>query len=592
MLKELHVRNYALIDELTTDFSDNLTILSGETGAGKSIIVGALGLVLGEKARTSSIRSGAESCTVEGRFELERTHPVHAVLMSRGMADEASPGEATPGEASNIDRATLDMSLVIRRVVTRAGTSKCFINGFQVSVRDLQEITSLLIDIHGQHQHQSLLAVRNHLILLDKYGKLEADLAAYQKSYKSMIRIRERIVALTVDEREKERRMDILRYSIEEIEKTALQEGEEEELDQEYKILKNYEKLLSAVSATHTLLKAGDMSAITQLEQAVQELQRIHTISPEAASGVKDLESAKILVEECAYTLQNYIESISYEPGRIDRILTRLEQVKTLKKKYGETVSEIEAYRKKCEEELESLESNEEAIGQLEKAWQAEQEKARRAAIELSARRRVAAKTLEESVMKELSFLSMAKARFKVQIIYSERTAGSGADEPTVSIDGRDYNLLAAGLDKVEFLISTNTGEPLLPLKNVASGGELSRIMLAIKTVLGDVDPIRTFVFDEIDAGIGGKVAWAVGNRLKELSTMKQILCITHQAQIASRASLNLRVDKENRNGRTVTSIRKLGNEERVAEVARMISGKTISEAALKQAHEMISEGA
>jgi len=192
--------------------------------------------------------------------------------------------------------------------------------------------------------------------------------------------------------------------------------------------------------------------------------------------------------------------------------------------------------------------------------------------------------------MKELSFLSMAKARFKVQISYSESAAEARNNEPVVHIDGKDYDLLANGLDRVEFMISTNVGEPLLPLKNVASGGELSRIMLAIKTVLGDVDPIRTFVFDEIDAGIGGKVAWAVGNRLKELSAMKQILCITHQAQIASRANLNLRVDKENRDGRTVTLVRELGNKERVAEVARMISGKSISEAALKQAHEMISD--
>jgi len=570
MLKELYIRNYALIDELTTGFSDNLTILSGETGAGKSIIVGALGLVLGEKARTSSIRSGSESCTVEGRFELESSHPVSRYLSSSGIADENS--------------------LIIRRVVTKSGSSKCFINGLQVSVRDLQEITGLLIDIHGQHQHQSLLTVRNHLLLLDKYGKLEADLGVYQQSYKNLNTLRERIDALTVDEREKERRIDILRYSIQEIEKAGLKEGEEEELEQEYKILKNYEQLISAISATHTLLRAGDSSAITQLEQAIDELQRISTISPEIGAGVKDLESAKILVEECAYSLQNYIDGIEYEPGKIDTLLSRLEQVKMLKKKYGETVSAIESYRQKCEEELQSLESNEQTIKQLEKEWKVELEKAQRSAIELTARRRVAAKTLEESVMKELSFLSMAKARYKVLIGYSESTAGAIGNEPKVHIDGKDYDLLQGGLDRVEFMISTNVGEPLLPLKNVASGGELSRIMLAIKTVLGDVDPIRTFVFDEIDAGIGGKVAWAVGNRLKELSRKKQILCITHQAQIASRANLNIRVDKASRDGRAVTSVRELGGRERVAEVARMISGKSISEAALKQAHEMLSE--
>jgi DNA repair protein RecN (Recombination protein N) len=570
MLKELYIRNYALIDELTVGFSNNLTVLSGETGAGKSIIVGALGLVLGEKARTSSIRSGMENCTVEGRFEIESSHPVSLQLASKGMTDENS--------------------LVIRRVITRSGSSKCFINGLQVGVRDLQEITSLLIDIHGQHQHQSLLTVRNHLLLLDRYGKLEHDLGVYQKSYKNLNALRERIETLTMDEREKERRIDILRYSIQEIESAALVEGEEETLEQEHRILKNYEQLISAVSATHGLLRSGDSSALTQLEQSIDELQRISELSKEIGASVKDLESAKILVEECAYNLQTYIDGIEYEPGRIDRILSRLEQVKTLKKKYGETVSAIEAYRLKCEEELQSLESNEQTIRKLEEKWNVELERAQRSAIELSARRRVAAKTLEESVMKELAFLSMGKARFKVQIIYSESGAGENAIKPTVPINGKYYALLPTGLDRTEFMISTNVGEPLLPLKNVASGGELSRIMLAIKTVLGNVDPIRTFVFDEIDAGIGGKVAWAVGNRLKELSTMKQVLCITHQAQIASRASLNVRVDKINRDGRSVTSVKELGGRDKVAEVARMISGKSISEAALKQAHEMISE--
>jgi DNA repair protein RecN (Recombination protein N) len=570
MLKELYIRNYALIDELTIGFSDNLTILSGETGAGKSIIVGALGLVLGEKARTSSIRSGKESCTVEGRFEIEPSHPVSLHLSSRGMVD--------------------DSSLVIRRVVTRSGGSKCFINGLQVGVRDLQEITGLLIDIHGQHQHQSLLTVRNHLLLLDRYGKLENDLEVYQKSYRSLNALRERIEALTMDEREKERRIDILRYSIQEMDSAGLEEGEEEELEQEHRILKNYEQLISAVSATHAMLKTDDSSALTMLEESIDELLRISELSTEIGTSVKDLESAKVLVEECAYNLQSYIDGIEYEPGKIDRILSRLEQVKTLKKKYGETVSAIEAYRQKCEEELQSLESNEQTIKKLEEQWKGELERAQRFAIELSARRRVAAKTLEESVMKELSFLSMGKARFKVQITYRESAAGENDIQPAVPIDEKYFQLLPNGLDRVEFMISTNVGEPLLPLKNVASGGELSRIMLAIKTVLGNVDPIRTFVFDEIDAGIGGKVAWAVGNRLKELSVMKQILCITHQAQIASRANLNVRVDKVNRDGRTITSVRELGGREKIAEVARMISGKSISETALKQAHEMISE--
>jgi DNA repair protein RecN (Recombination protein N) len=570
MLRELYIKNYALIDEMTLTFSDKLTVLSGETGAGKSIIVGALGLVLGDKARTSSIRSGLESCTVEARFEITSSHPVHRLIRERGVENGAF--------------------LVIRRVITRSGTSKCFVNGLQIGVRELQDITGQLIDIHGQHQHQSLLNVKNHLFLLDRYGKLEGELNRYQRSYRKMQEFRKRIRELTMDERERERRIDILKYSIQEIEQAALREGEAEELEQEYKLMRNYEKLASAASATHTLLHGNDSSALHMLERSVEELSPIAEYSPELTDMLSQLESAKIIVEESSYSLQRYMDGIEYEPEKIDRLLSRLEQIKNMKKKYGDSVSDIEAYRKKCEQELNSLESNEETIAKLEEQYAMELKNAQRFAVELSAQRRVAAKTLEESVMKELSFLSMGKARFDVGISYKELAVGEKDAAPHVIIKGKSYELMPDGLDRVEFMISTNVGEPLLPLKSIASGGELSRFMLAIKTVLGDVDPICTFVFDEIDAGIGGKVAWAVGNRLKELAESKQILCITHQAQIASRGSMNIRVDKVSRDGRTVTSVKHLGGRERVEEVARMISGKVISDAALRQALQMINE--
>jgi DNA repair protein RecN (Recombination protein N) len=569
MLRELYIKNYALIEELTIGFSEHLTVLSGETGAGKSIIVGALSLILGEKARTSSIRSGTESCTVEGRFELEPGHPVHGFLKDRGIDD--------------------DYSLALRRVISRSGGSRSFINGMQVQVRELQSLTSLLIDIHGQHQHQSLLNVRNHLLLLDRFGKLDENLGLYQKSYRAMQKIRDRIQDLTMDEREKERRIDILKYSIREIDEAALQEDEEEELLSEYRIMKNYELLMSAASAAHGLLRSEETSALSMVEQSVDELKRISELSSDMANTLNNIESAKILLQESAHDIQGFMDGIEYEPGKIDRMLSRIEQIRGMKKKYGDTVSGIQQYRAKCEEELGSLETNAELIASLEHQLQDELGKARHAAIELSAQRRVAAKTLEDGIMKELSFLSMKKASFQVNIHYVEAPEAE-VDGFVMPIEGRSYELLPAGLDRVEFMIATNVGEPLLPLKNVASGGELSRIMLAIKTVLGNVDPIRTFVFDEIDAGIGGKVAWAVGNRLHELSGMKQILCITHQAQIASRGTMNIRVDKVSRDGRSITSVKELGSREKVMEVARMISGKSVSEAALKQAHQMITE--
>jgi DNA repair protein RecN (Recombination protein N) len=565
MLKELYIKNFALIDELTIAFSENLTILSGETGAGKSIIVGALGLVLGVKAKTSFIRTGADYCVVEGRFDVVSSHPVYNILKQRGIEYEPNG------------------LIVLRRIISKDSGSKTFVNGLQVTVRDVQEITALLIDIHGQHEHQSLLNIKNHLVLLDRFGKLQNDLEVYQKSYKRMIDLKAEIKKHTMDEREKERRIDILRYSVKEIDQAQIEEGEEEELEEENKVLKNYEALVSSVTNAYNNLKLDDNSAMTMFEKALTELKKVKEFSSDVAGFTAELETSRFVIEDATLSLKNYIDGIEYDPGKLDSILSRLELIKSLKRKYGDTIQEIKNYGQKCRQELESLEVNEDVINELKGELERELEKARELAVSLSAQRRVCAHALEESVKRELVYLSLQKANFKVNLVYRE------SDKGQVVIDGKRYELSSSGLDHVEFLISTNVGEPLLPLKSVASGGELSRIMLAIKTVLGNVDPIRTFVFDEIDAGIGGKVAWAVGNRLSDLSKLKQILCITHQAQIASKGDLNVYVTKVSSNKRTITDVKLLNSKEKVQEIARMISGDNISEAAIEQAHQMIN---
>ncbi len=566
MLKELYIKNYALIDELTIGFSKNLTVLSGETGAGKSIIVGALSLILGQKARTSSIRSGTEHCVVEGRIDVDRNHPVINKLKNLGIEYEP------------------DLGIVIRRIITISGTSKSYVNGLQVSVKDLRDITGILIDIHSQHEHQSLLNVKNHLFLLDRYGKFQNELETYQKSYRKILGLKKEIEKHTIDEREKERKLDILKYSLNEIEQAGLTDNEDEELEKEYKVLKNYEQLVSSVMTAYNLLRLHDNSALTMLESALLEINKVKDFSKNIDVLSSELENTKLIIEDTAVSLKNYIDSIEYEPGKLDKILTRLELIKSLKKKYGLTIQEVREYGKKCREELEKLEVNDDILRELEKQLEEELQQAQKHALSLSAQRRVSAHTLEDSIKKELSYLSMEKTRFKVNITYKE------CDEGVVVIDEKKYELTLYGLDQVEFLISTNVGEPLLPLKGVASGGELSRIMLAIKTVLGNVDPIVTFVFDEIDLGIGGKVSWAVGNRLMNLSQLKQILCITHQAQIASKGNLNLRVEKRGRDQRTITVIKFLDGKEKIEEIARMISGENITEAAISQAYEMIND--
>ena len=566
MLKELYIKNFALIEEITVRFDPRLSVLSGETGAGKSIIVGALGLVLGDAGKTSFIRSGTGTCIVEGRIEVGDDHPVREQLAGRGI--ELGAGE----------------DLVVRRIISTAGSSKSFVNGLQVTAKDLQEITDLLIDVHGQHEHQSLLNVRNHLSLLDRYGKLQDEARRYQDSYRRTVDLKKEIERLTMDEREKERRIDILRYSVGEIENARLVDGEDGELQAQYEVLKNYEQLASAVTAAYGLLKLNDTSAVISMAGALQELSKARSVSQDIEKLCADLEGAKLVVDEAASGLRRFIDGIEYEPGKIDGVIARLELIKGLKKKYGVSLAEVRAYGDKCKKELDTLVMNEDVIKGLDAKLKDEIHRAGRSAVELSARRRVEAKALEESVKKELSYLSMSKANFKVGISYRESETGA------VKIDGKRYELGVNGLDQVEFLISPNPGEPLLPLKSIASGGELSRIMLAIKTVLGNVDPISTFVFDEIDAGIGGKVAWAVGTRLRDLSRLKQILCVTHQPQIASRGDLNIRVEKVSKEQRTVTQVKLLEGQEKVEEIARMISGKEISEAALRQASEMIGE--
>lgn len=567
MLKELYIKNYALIEELTLEFSGRLNVLSGETGAGKSIIVGALSLILGEKARTSLIRTGAETCVVEGRFELPAGHPVFSALEGAGVDCSGQEG------------------LVIRRILSSSGTSKSFVNGQQVGVRELNTITELMVDIHGQHEHQSLLNVRTHLALLDEYGGLEADLERYRHSFYKVRGLQEQIDSLTMDEREKERRIDMLRYAMNEIDQARLREGEDEELEQEYRVLRNYEKLVSSVSEAHALLRSGEPSAAGMVEEAVKRVNAVGDVGSDIARVLEDLEAAGRVLDDCAHTLQSSVENIEYEPGKIDRVQSRIELIKLLKKKYGATIKSIQAYRQQCEKELGELESNQETIQELVQQREKELAFTKKAAAELSARRRVAARTLSDNVLQELKYLHLDKSRFAVRVQYREGPEGE------VSIEGRRYKLSDTGLDTAEFMISTNPGEPLMQLRNVASGGELSRIMLAVKTVLGNADPITTFVFDEIDAGIGGKTAWAVGTRLRDMANIKQILCVTHQAQIAARGDRNLHVSKLSKDGRTMTSVVALSHGDKVREVARMISGDTVSGPALEQAEQMIAGG-
>ncbi|MDR5695443.1 MAG: DNA repair protein RecN [Armatimonadota bacterium] len=565
MLTELRIRNFAIIDALAIRFGRGLNLLTGETGAGKSIVVDALVALLGGRVSAEMIRSGEEEAVIEGRFDL-RDSPAAAERL-------ASMGIDVEGE-----------EVVLVREIAAGGRSRGYINGRAATAGMLREVGAELVEIHGQHEGQRLLSPSTHLDFLDGYGGQEvlALRARVETLYREWQEIRHELESLRLGERERARRVDLLSFQLQEIDAARLEPNEEEELRLLHTRLLHAERLSRLIlEAYGRLYEADGNAAIDSVARALASLREGASLDPSLSKYVQAVEEIRQNIVELARELRQYADSVETDPGRLATVAERLELIRTLKRKYGETVEEILRYREEISRELSTLMRSDERIAELEAQLEEVEEKLREACLVLSQRRRELIRELEREVIAELSSLDMPRATFRVQMDWREDPHG-------LFIDGRRIAVTGRGVDAVEFLLSANPGEPPRPLAKVASGGELSRIMLALRCILAEADAIPTLVFDEIDAGIGGRTGQVVGEKLLTLSTRRQVICVTHLPQIASMADTHFYVYKQVEGGRTRTCVKALERDERIQEVARMLAGKRPSPIALEHAEEMV----
>lgn len=562
MLVELHVTNFALIDHLDLSFGAGLNILTGETGAGKSIIIDALGLALGERAGHDLVRTGAGKATVEAVFDLKNApDEVRQKLAEAGLN----------GEDDGEDGATL----LVTRELAKGGKSSCRINGRLMPVAVLKEIAEGLVDVHGQHEHQSLLAADRHIDILDNWGGKDALALRQQVADLSgeANRLKREREKLRTDARERARMLDLYRFQQEEIVGASLKAGEEDELAADRTRLANSEKLSAAATDAYATLSGAERGsgALDALNAALAAVEHAAGLDENLAPLIETLQNAVVYAEDAARGLRVYQETVEFNPERLEEIETRLDLIRTLKRKYGETVGEIIAYGADLTAKLDDLENSEAREEELTRAIANSENKLTAAAGKLTTLRKKAAVKFAAGITRELTDLGMSATKFEVSI------------EPQA--------VSSKGADKIEFLLSPNPGEPLRPLAKIASGGEMSRIMLAMKSVLAKSGTIPTMIFDEIDVGVGGRTAQTIGDKLEALAKEAQILCITHLPQIASRAATHFYIEKQVQDGRTTVSVAPLDSEGRIDEIARMLGGSRRSEAVVQHAREMLSAG-
>lgn len=543
MLRQLRIRDFAIIDTLTIGFEPGFNVLTGETGAGKSIVVDALSLTLGARAQTDAIRTGKTETTVEAYFDI----PASPHLEQLGIPS---------GDG-----------IIFRRNLSSGGKSRAYVNDTMVNVQTLLEIGRSLVDIHGQHEHQSLLSPDNQRTMLDAYGKLLGERAEVEGMFHEVRSLRHELSALTSNVREKEQRIDLLKFQVSEIDGASLKTGEKEALTEERAILANFARLKELTDSAYLLLYSDEGSSTEKLSAAVAMLKEISRIDHGVTETLDLLESALPLVEDAAISLRQHKDRYDGDPQRLESIEERLDLVRRLERKYGEGIEGILKHREEAAAELEKLTLSDERVRELEQSLSGKEEGLREAASRLSAKRKEVAKKIARSVKGVLGELAMEKADFVVEV--------------------RPASLSSSGMDNVEFLFSANKGEPPKPLNRVASGGELSRIMLALKGTLAEVDSIPVLIFDEVDAGIGGRTAESVGRRLKNLAKRHQVLCITHLPQIAAMADHHIMIEKGERKEGVYVKLKGLSRKEREEEIARMLSGK-VTDISLRHARELL----
>jgi DNA repair protein RecN (Recombination protein N) len=544
VLKELRIKNLAIIDDLTVRFEKGLNVLTGETGAGKSIIVDALGLTLGSRAQADLVRSGEREAVIQAYFDDGGNHiPDLGIDFSDG--------------------------LILRRSLSSGGKSRAYINDTMVSLQSLGEVGKSLVDIHSQHEHQSLMDIDKHRALLDSYGKLRGDRERVGELYREVQSLRKEKDDLQHMIKERTHRQDLLRFQMNEIETAQVKAGEKNALLEERKILSSLGRLRELTETSYDMLYGAEGSCTEKLSSVIAKVREMSSLDQRLSETLNVLESALPSIEDAALSLRGLRNTYALEPERLDEIEERIELIKMLERKYGQGEEAIMRYKEEAEKEFRRLELTDERLNAVDAELKEQEDMLFKTAHSLSEKRKNVAGMIEELVKMELKELAFTDAEFRMDV--------------------KQESISSVGFDRVEFLFSANLGEPPKPLAKIASGGELSRVMLALKNILADVDNLPVLIFDEVDAGIGGRTAESVGKKLRKISDKHQVLCTTHLPQIASLGDFHLQITKRQKNGKVFVEVKELSGRERQDEIARMLSGK-ITDASLKHAKELLRD--
>ncbi|WP_332632308.1 DNA repair protein RecN [Halalkalibacter flavus] len=564
MLIELSIRHFAIIDELTVQFEKGLTVLTGETGAGKSIIIDAIGLLLGGRGSAEYVRHGEKRAEIEGLFIVEDDHPIIEKAIEFGIDAQ-------------------DSMFILRRNITSQGKSICRVNGKLVTLAILREIGQALVDIHGQHEHQALMQPEEHISMLDGYASkaLTDTFKEYQMLYNRAQQLQKQVLSLSENEQELAQKTDLFQYQLEEIEQAKLVPEEDVHLMNERHKLAHSEKLFSLLQDSYLSLY-GEGRGLDFINNAVSHLEEAVSIDQELKDVFESVSNSYYLLEEAAFALRDRVEQIEFDPNRLEFIEGRLHDIQRLKRKYGETVDDILVYASKVEEELDSIINKDDRISKLQNELDGLWQDLYIEAKALTSIRKEAAQELTEAIHEQLRSLYMEKTVFDVRV--AERAPSKHAP----MIKGKTMPFSQDGIDTVEFYLSTNPGEPMKPLSKVASGGEISRIMLAIKSIFSNQQGVTSVIFDEVDTGVSGRVAQAIAEKIHAISIGSQVLCITHLPQVAAMADSHLYIQKNEENDRVKTSVKSLSTEEKINEIARMISGVEVTELTREHAKELL----
>ena len=551
MLQELSIKDFAIIDEIQISFQPKMTVLTGETGAGKSIIIDALGLLAGGRGSTEFIRKGEKKAVIQGLFTLPREANTYNILEEYGIDSE-------------------DGQIILQRDLYRGGRNICRINGMMVNLATLRKIGETLIDIHGQNEHQELMKPENHIDLLDEYDKKTSELRnQYQVVYQNYRKLKLSMEKKEADEKAWAQRLDMLNFQVKEIEEAGLKINEEDELVEEKNKLDNFQAIHDALELSYQILSGEKIDVVGNLGNAMNELSDVSDLSENLQEINTKISDAFYSLEDAARDISDELDSMEWNGERLNEIEERLELIHQLKRKYGDTIEDILHYHIRIVKELREMENAEQNSEKQERQLSEALEKVKELAIKLSKQREKSAKKLEKMIHEQLSALYMDKAVFEVKFLNNSK-------------------LYSKGIDKVEFYIQTNPGEEMGPLAKIASGGELSRIMLALKTIFSQKMGVTSIIFDEVDTGVSGRVAQAIAEKISQISNNSQVLCITHLPQVAAIADNHYYISKSVNDGRTETSLKELDEKQKIREIARMLSGSEITELTLKHAEELI----